>query len=221
MCEEVLHTKGLIGFLALWIEVGLDTIKSAFEIYLKLHLTPSLEKLTLLGSATGILMCSVSILFAFTQASTDWVYWTFRIRWIWLSLGLLALFPLMGYAALCSLDKVNLSIGFWLSSVAALLMFVIGINMPAKIQFWRMYTNALDVLALGLLIHAFAEFRSHRARTWGYIFASLGLFTFLTNYFSPAKNMSKLFPGDETLFALSMGLAWLVFALALRQKKAG
>lgn len=215
MCQEVLYERGLLGFFRLWMSVGLDLIKTAFEEHLKIRSFSLLVKMVRLGSFSAFLAGATSILLAFTQASPNWIYWVFRIKWIWFFFGSLNLLAIVGLIALWSLQEEKIRFGFWLSSLGAIFMTVVGLLMPNNFRVWRLYGNGIDILAAGLLIQTISGLLAKSPLRWNVIRFVLGAFMVAFNQLSPPRNMGLLFEWDGTLFAGLMGIAWIAFGLAL------
>jgi hypothetical protein len=215
LCEEVLRKQGLRGFLNLWIGVGLDLIKTAFEEQFKVRTNLTLEKLVRVGAVSAILSGVVSILLAFTHASPNWIQWTFRLKWIWLLLGGLNLLALLGYAAQNVIHEKNIGIGYWVSLLGATFITITGIFMPSDFQIWRLYSYGIDILALGFLVQSISGFLNKSSLGWNVICVALGIFMLTFNQLTPPRHIGFLFTWDATLFAILMGMAWIIFGLIL------
>jgi len=215
MCLEVLRERGLLGFFGLWMSVGLDLIKTVFEEHLKIRSFPLLVKMVQVGAFSALLAGATSILLAFTHASPNWLYWVFLVKWIWLFFGSLILLAIFGSIAHCILQENKIGFGFWLSLLGAVFMTVVGLLMPDNIRVWRLYGNGIDILAAGLLIQATSDLHAKSLLRWNVIRFALGCCMLIFNQLTPPRHMGLLFAWDGALFASLMGIAWIVFGLAL------
>jgi len=215
MCQEVLRERGLLGFIELWMSVGLDLVKTAFEEHLKIRSYPILVKLVRVGAASAFLAGAASFLLAFTHASPNWVYWVFRIKWIWFFYGSLTLFAIVGLIALWSLQEEKIGFGFWLSSLGAIFMAVVGLLMPNNIRVWRLYGNGIDILAAGLIFQTISGLLAKSSIRWIVIRFALGGCMLIFNQLTPSRHMGLLFTWDGAFFSSLMGLAWIAFGLSL------
>ena len=215
LCEEVLRERGLWGFVNLWISVGLDLIKTAFEEQFKIRTNPTLEKLVSAGSISAILSGAALILLAFTHASPNWVQWAFRIKWIWFLLGCLNLLALLGYATYQVICDKNIKLGYWVSLLGATFMTITGIFMPTDFQIWHLFTYGVDILGAGFLIQSITGLVAKSQVRWTVIHASLGAFLLTFNQLTPSRHMGWLFDWDATFFASLAGITWMIFGLTL------
>lgn len=217
LCQEVLRERGLSGFLRLWVSVGLDLVKTAFEEQFKVRTNPTMEKMVRLGAYSAFLAGATSILLAFTHASPNWLDWVFRLKWIWFFLGSLDFFALLGLTAYWSLHGKVTGAGIWLSLLGATFMTITGIFMPINIQIWRLYSYGIDILAVGLFVQILSGLVARSPWRWIAVYLSLGAFILIFNQFTPSRHLGLLFEWDGTLFASLMGIAWIVFGLLLLQ----
>lgn len=215
MCQEVLRQRGLRGFLALWISVGLDLMKTAFEEQFKIRTNATLEKMVRLGAFSAFLAGATSILLAFTHASPNWLYWAFRIKWIWFFLGSLALFALLGLVFDWILKAEPIGTGLWLSLLGATFMTITGLFMPRNIQIWRLFSYGIDILAAGLLVQGISGLFAKSSPRWIAVYFALGTVTLIFGQLIPPRHMGILFEWDGTVFAILMGMAWIVFGWVL------
>jgi len=215
LCEEVLRKQGLWGFINLWISVGFDLIKTAFEEQFKVRTNPTLEKLVNAGAVSAILSGIVLILLGFTHASPNWIHWAFRLKWIWFVLGGLDLVALLGYAAHEIINEVAINVGFWVSLLGATFMTITGFFMPFDMQIWKLFAYGIDILALGFLIQSFIHLLAKSSFRWIVIHVLMGAILFTFNQLTPARHMGWLFELDATLFASLAGVTWMIFGLAL------
>lgn len=215
MCQEVLRERGLRGFLSLWVSVGLDLMKTAFEEQFKIRTHATLEKMVRLGALSAFLAGVTSILLAFTHASPNWLDWVFRIKWIWFFLGCFNLLALLGLAVHWMLSEKTVGLALWLSLLGATFMTITGLFMPINIQIWRLYNYGLDTLAVGLLVQAFADLLARSSLRWIAIHFALGAFMITFNQLSPPRHLGLLFEWDAAFFASLMGVSWTGFGLAL------
>jgi len=218
MCQEVLQTRGTLGFLSLWMSVGLDLIKTAFEEHLKIRSFPLLEKVVRVGAFSAFLASGTSILLAFTQASPNWLNWVFRIKWIWFVFGGLNLLALFGSIAHHLLSQRKIGFGFWLSGLGATFMTVIGLLMPTNIRVWRLYNNGIDLLAIGLIVQSISGLLERSSLSWTLVRFTLGAFMITFNQLSPPRNLGAFFEWDCTLFASLMGITWIAFGVTLLRR---
>jgi len=215
MCQEVFRTRGLIGFLGLWLSVGLDLIKTAFEEHFKIRSIPLLAKMVRVGAFSAVLAGATSILLAFTHASPNWLNWVFRIKWIWFFLGSFNLLAVAGLTALWSMQEEKIDFGFWLSFLGVIFMTVIGLLMPNHFRVWRLYGNGIDILAAGLILQTIFGLLNKSPLRWNVIRFALGCFMLIFNQLTPPRHMGFLFSWDGAVFAVLMGISWIAFGLAL------
>lgn len=215
LCEEVLRKQGIWGFINLWISVGFDLIKTAFEEQFKVRTNPTLEKLVSIGAVSAILSGIVMILLGFTHGSSNWINWAFRLKWIWILLGGLNLVALLGYAAHNVMNGIAINVGFWVSLLGATFMTITGFFMPVDMRIWKLFTYGMDILALGFFIQSFIRLPAKSSFRWIVIHVLLSVFLFIFNQLTPARHMGLLFKWDATLFASLAGVTWMIFGLAL------
>jgi len=215
LCDEVLRERGLWGFMNLWMSVGLDLIKTAFEEQFKVRTNPTLEKMVGVGIISAYLSGAASILLAFTHASPNWIQWAFRLKWFWFSLGGLNLLVLVGLASHQVLHNVNIGVGYWMSLLGVAFMTITGIFMPIDIQIWRLYSYGIDILGVGFLAQCISAFIAKSSLRWSATYAALGISILAFNQVTPPRHLGLFFAWDGTVFACFMGLTWMIFGLVL------
>jgi len=215
LCEEVLRKQGIWGFLNLWLRVGLDLIKTAFEEQFKVRTNPTLEKMVTMGVLSALLSGVTWILLAFTHASPNWIRWAFHIKWIWFLLGSSNLLALLGYAAHQFIRNQAIKLGYWVSLLGVTFMTLTGILIPVDVKIWRLFAYGVDILGAGLLIQSINSLPSRSSKRWTAIQFTLGTFLLTCNQLIPARHMGLLFDWDATLFASLAGITWMIFGLAL------
>jgi hypothetical protein len=219
LCEEVLRERGLWGFLNLWVGVGLDLMKTAFEEQFKVRTYPTLEKMIRLGAISSFLAGTASIVLAFTHASPNWIDWAFHLKWIWVTLGGSNLLALLGLAAYRVLNEKRIGIGLWISLLGGTFMTLTGILIPTDARLWRLFAYGIDILAVGLLVQSVVCLFAKSSFRWIVIHFALGAFMLTFNQLTPARHLGSLFEGDGTLFASLMGISWIALGLVLFQSQ--
>ncbi len=218
LSKEVLETHGRAKFVVLWIQVGLDLIKTALEEYLHAQSILTLEKLIRIGAISSWMAAVLSGVLAFSLASPYWIDWVFFLDWIWLSLGVTALLALSALFAFQFLNQRPINFGLWLGLLGAFFMTAFGLLMPTDIKIWRLFLTGLDLLAAGLIVQAVSGYRKQAPARWTAILLILGLVMLMFNQLTPGRNLGILFNWDGTFFGCLMGLGWAALGTALLEK---
>ena len=215
LCLEVYRERGGAGLIGLWAATIFDLLKTATEERLDAFPLPSGRILQPLGGWASIVGGLLTIIFAFTHASPNWIDWVFRLNWIWPAMGFLYLLALLGLGAFQRSNQHSVGAGLVIAVTGALVMIVSGFYIYNVSRIWISFRDGLVIGAVGFLVMGLFHRRGDFSPRIKKLLVVLGAFILLTALFVPAGFMGYLFEGDTTLFAISMGLCWIAIGLVL------
>jgi hypothetical protein len=221
LCLDVYRQRGFFGLAKLCAGTFIDLLRTALEEHWRKLRVSVASKMLAVGGWASIFGALVTLVFAMTHASPNWISWAFHLKGLWPAMGV---FYLGGVAGLWFLKRdraLFLGTGPALAFAGALVLLVSGLLMFFMDRAWMSFRNGLLVLGAGLVWMGFSALRSGNRSHLKYILLGTGICMFLLFMFAPSGYMGRLFSGDTALFALLIGVGWFSIGLTLLRSKGG
>lgn len=215
LCVEVYRREGAAGLAKLWLGTFFDLLKTAIEQRVGMLLLPTHRETVAIGGWSAVAGGLITLGFAATHASPNWIDWVFRLEWMWPTIGILNLAGVIGLAASGRVRRPPYAAGLAVALLGAGVMSVSGILMLFLDRVWISFGNGLLILGGGLVLRGLAGLWGARAARLSPLLLTTGAAAVLLWLFAPAQYMGRLFRGDGALFAALMGLGWIATGLAL------